>query len=96
MEYDFETKKSFVGIYDLKKGEIAIEADYEGLYTTSDGNYLAIKNGKAGIINKKLKKLVDFKYDFIENTSEIYDMAINTDKNLLFIYRSDYRKVSQR
>lgn len=80
MEYDFENKKSFVGLYDLKKGEIAIEADYEGLYTTSDGNYVAIKNGKAGIINKKLKKLVDFKYDFIDINKDFY--VVSKDKKI--------------
>ena len=80
MEYDLKTKKSYVGLYDLKKGEIAIEADYEGLYTTSDGNYVAIKNGKAGIINKKLKKLVDFKYDFIDINKDFY--VVGKDKKL--------------
>ena len=33
---------------------------------------------------------------FIENPSEVYDFARNNAKNLLMIYRSDYRKVSQR
>jgi hypothetical protein len=28
--------------------------------------------------------------------SDIFDMAKNNKKNLLFIYRSDYRKLSQR
>ena len=32
----------------------------------------------------------------IENISDIYDFALNNEKNLLLIYRSDYRKLSQR
>lgn len=32
----------------------------------------------------------------IKNYTEVYDLALKNDKNLLFIYRSDYRKVSQR
>lgn len=32
----------------------------------------------------------------IKDYTEVYDLALKNDKNLLFIYRSDYRKVSQR
>lgn len=49
-----------------------------------------------GDLGLSISSRLDKKYDFIENASEIYDMAINNNKNLLFIYRSDYRKVSQR
>lgn len=33
---------------------------------------------------------------YFKNRKEVYDLAIKNDKNLLFIYRSDYRKLSQR
>ena len=36
------------------------------------------------------------KYPYYENPSDVYDLAIKNNKNLLFIYRSDYRKLSQR
>ncbi len=52
-----------------------------------------ILTGELGFsIKSKLTK----KATYIENYNDVYDMAINNNKNLLFIYRSDYRKVSQR
>ena len=33
---------------------------------------------------------------YIENYDDVYEKAVNDGKNLLFIYRSDYRKLSQR
>ena len=35
-------------------------------------------------------------YKYIKNYSDIYNIAVKDNKNLLFIYRSDYRKVSNR
>ncbi len=68
------------GLYDLETSEIIIDASYSGLYNANDGNYVAVKNGKAGIINKKLKKLVDFKYDFIDVNDGYY--VVSKDKKL--------------
>lgn len=36
------------------------------------------------------------KHTYIKNYDDVYDLAIKNNKNLLFIYRSDYRKVSKR
>ena len=43
-------------------------------------------------LNQRLTK----KATYFKNYEDVYDLAINDDKNLLFIYRSDYRKLSQR
>ena len=52
-----------------------------------------ILTGDLGLsISKKITK----PYTYIEKYTDVYDLAIKTNKNLLFIYRSDYRKVSQR
>ncbi len=52
-----------------------------------------ILTGDLGLsISKKITK----PYTFIEKYSDVYDLAIKNNKNLLFIYRSDYRKLSQR
>ena len=87
------------GLYDLKNGEVVINPTYEGLYTSFDGNYVAIKDGKAGIINKKLKKLVDFEYDFIAIQEDYYvvsknnKLAIMDSKfNLVTGFDFDYQK----
>ncbi|MBE6499028.1 MAG: coenzyme F430 synthase [Methanobrevibacter thaueri] len=41
------------------------------------------------------EKLTD-KSPYYENYMDVYDLAVKNNKNLLFIYRSDYRKLSQR
>ena len=46
--------------------------------------------GKA-ILDKMTKKVM-----FIRDYEDCYDYVINENKNLLFIYRSDYRKITQR
>ncbi|WP_405268146.1 coenzyme F430 synthase [Methanobrevibacter sp.] len=49
-----------------------------------------------GDVGKSISKKTSEKYTVIENYNDVYDMAIRDNKNLLFIYRSDYRKLSQR
>ena len=52
-----------------------------------------ILTGDVGIaISQKMSK----KCNVVENYQDVYDIAIQNKKNLLFIYRSDYRKLSQR
>lgn len=49
--------------------------------------------GEVGLsISSKLTK----EYNYYENYLDVYDLATKNNKNLLFIYRSDYRKISQR
>ncbi|MBR0369829.1 MAG: coenzyme F430 synthase [Methanobrevibacter sp.] len=52
-----------------------------------------ILTGEVGksILNKINKKVI-----FIEDYNAVYDFAIENNRNLLFIYRSDYRKLSKR
>lgn len=64
--YIIISKNNLYGLYDLVEGKIVIKATYNDLYTGVNGEYVAIKDGKTGIINKKLKKIVDFNYDFID------------------------------
>ncbi len=49
-----------------------------------------------GDVGKSIHDKMSRKVHFIENYSDCYDCAIKRNKNLLFIYRSDYRKISQR
>lgn len=78
------------GIFDLSKGEMIVNTKYDGLYTTESGNYIAVKNKKAGIVNIKSKILVDFKYDFISDEGEFYVIASN---NKLGILDKNYKVV---
>lgn len=96
-------KESINMINDLEDYYIAIGGDYgitceeinedklsEFLNTL---DYELILTGDVGLsIAKKLNK----QHPYFENQQDIYNLAINNDKNLLFIYRSDYRKVSTR
>lgn len=58
---------------------------------TIEGDIILTGEVGSSILDKMTKKA-----DYIKNIDEVYDMAIANDKNLLFIYRSDYHKISQR
>ena len=49
-----------------------------------------------GDVGLGIFKKMNNKATYVENYQETYDIAIKDNKNLLFIYRSDYRKLSQR
>jgi hypothetical protein len=76
------------GLYDLIKDEIIIKPSYDDLYTTYNSSYVATKDGKTGIIDKKLKKLVDFSYDFIDINKDYY---IVSKDNKLALLDSNYQ-----
>lgn len=86
-----DTKSEYkYGVYDLNENEMIINTKYDGLYTTNNGNYIAIKDKKAGIINIKSKILVDFKYEFISDEKDFY--VVSTNKKL-GILDKDYKEV---
>ena len=90
-------------IDDLKDYCISIGGDYGITCEEIDEDKLAsflntldhdiILTGDVGM---SIKPKLTINTQFIENTSDIYDLAIKNNKNLLFIYRSDYREVSKR
>ncbi len=49
-----------------------------------------------GEVGENISKRVNKKIKVIPEYEKVYDMAIEKNKNLLFIYRSDYRKISER
>ena len=96
-------KESINMIDDLKNYYISIGGDYGITCEEIDEEKLSeflnklntpiILTGDLGLsISEKLSN----NYEYLKNYSDVYDLAINNNKNLLFIYRSDYRKVSQR
>lgn len=78
------------GVYDLSADAIIIKPQYEGLYTNK-GNYIAIKDGKAGIVTDKLKKIVDFQYDFIAMFDDYY---VVSKQNKMAIMDASYKLVT--
>ncbi len=49
-----------------------------------------------GEVGKSILNKINKKVNFIEDYNAVYDFAIENNRNLLFIYRSDYRKLSKR
>lgn len=96
-------KKSVEMINDLNDWYVAIGGDYgitcEEIDEDKVAKYLntieaeIILTGDVGhSINSKLSE----KLPHVQNAGNVYDLAVENNKNLLFIYRSDYHKLSQR
>lgn len=49
-----------------------------------------------GEVGKSISNKTNKKITYIEDYKSVYNLAIENNKNLLFIYRSDYRKLSER
>lgn len=49
-----------------------------------------------GDVGESISYKMSKKCDIVKNYADVYDISIKDKKNLLFIYRSDYRKLSQR
>lgn len=90
-------------IRDLEDYIVAIGGDYGITCEEIDENKVSeflegldieiILTGDVGLsISKRMAK--DCKV--IKDYNEVYDIAVKNNKNLLFIYRSDYRKLKQR
>lgn len=78
------------GVYDIKNEEMIVNTKYDGLYTTLKGDYIAIKDKKVGIINVKSKILLDFKYDYINDSDNFYVIVKN---NKLGIIDNEFNEV---
>lgn len=91
-EYRNGYETGLYGLYSLKENKIVINPQYEGLYTDDEETYIAIKNGKAGIINDKLKKIVNFEYDFIDRNEDYYVVSKN---NKMAIMDNDYNVITK-
>lgn len=49
-----------------------------------------------GDVGRSISERLSEKHQYFEDYNDVYDLAINNNKNLLFIYRSDYRKLEFR
>ena len=96
-------KESIKMIDELKNYYISIGGDYGITCEEIDENILSefldtlthdiILTGDVGL---SLSKKIHNNYQYIENYEDVYKLAIKNNKNLLFIYRSNYSKVSFR
>ena len=49
-----------------------------------------------GEVGKSILNKINKKIEYVPDYNLVYDFAIDNNKNLLFIYRSDYKKLSKR
>ena len=49
-----------------------------------------------GEVGREILKKMNKKVKYLKNFQDIYEQAIHNNKNLLLIYRSDYRKLNKR
>ena len=96
-------KKSIEMIDDLDSYLVAIGGDYGITCEEIDEdllsdylNTLECDMILTGDVGKALLERMPGKAEYIRDYVDCYDYAINENRNLLFIYRSDYRKLSQR
>ncbi len=96
-------RQSIEMIPDIDRYVIAVGGDYgitceeidemqvANYLDTTDCNIILTGDVGSAIADKMAKKVC-----VVKNADEVYDIALKDGKNLLFIYRSDYRKVSKR
>lgn len=90
-------------IKDLENYYIAIGGDYgitcEEIDEEKVSSYLEDNDFNlilTGDVGKGIREKMIKKPKLIANYEDVYDLAIGEGKNLLFIYRSDYRELSKR
>ena len=96
-------KQSINMIGDIENYYISIGGDYgitcEEIDEDKVSKYLDTLTCEiilTGDVGASIAKKMTNSYTYIENYLEVYNKANTDNKNLLFIYRSDYSKVSQR
>ena len=90
-------------IGDLENWYVAVGGDYgitcEEIDEDKVADYLNSLETEiilTGDVGSSILAKMSGEAEFIGNIDEIYNMAVDDGRNLLFIYRSDYRKLSQR
>lgn len=96
-------KESVNMIQNLQDYYISIGGDYgitcEEIDEEKLSNFLNTLNTDiilTGELGLSIEPKLTEKTQYFKDYSDVYDLAIKNNKNLLFIYRSDYRKLSQR
>ena len=90
-------------IGNLEDYYVAIGGDYgitcEEINEDKVSEFLDLQNCKiilTGDVGESISHKMSKKCELVKDYHDVYDIALKNDKNLLFIYRSDYRKLSQR
>lgn len=96
-------RQSINMIGDLEGWYVAIGGDYGITCEEIDEDKVAdyLNNLESDImltgdVGSSIQSKMARKADYIDSIDEVYGLAVRDGKNLLFIYRSDYHKLSQR
>ena len=79
------------GLYSIKEEKVVLDFDYDGLYPDSNGNLVAIKNNKAGVIDLKGNVIVDYDYDFMDRNDGF--MVVSKNKKMA-IMNNEYKLIT--
>ena len=76
-------KKYSYGVYDIVDNKALITPKYETIVYLHDDLFIAVKNGKSGIINTNDSVKLDFKYDVVEYANGLYFVGNNETLRVL-------------
>ena len=71
-QYGVIVKDSKYGLYDIKAEKVLITPTYDGLSYLTGDRFVAVQNGKSGIIDSNNKTLLSFEYDAIAYSNSLY------------------------
>lgn len=83
-------EENLYGLYDINKDKEVVSPSYKVLHYMGSKKYVAVKDDKAGIIDKNGKVLLDFKYMFIEKDGNYY---LAGKDNKLIVLDSNYKEI---
>ena len=80
------------GLYDVKDEKILIDPSYEGLIYLYSDVFVAVKDGKSGLVNTNNKVLLDFDYDYITYANGLYFVGY---QEKIHIFNSKYEEIGE-
>lgn len=78
-----DSKKYSYGVYDVIDNKSLIKPKYDAMVYLFDDLFIAVKNGKSGIVDTSDSVKVDFKYDAIEYANGLYFVGNNETLHVL-------------
>ena len=83
-------KKYSYGVYDIVDNKTLITPKYETVVYLHDDLFIAVKNGKSGIINTSDSVKLDFKYDVIDYANGLYFVG---NKETLRVFDNNFKEI---
>lgn len=89
-QYVMTRKNNLIGLYDVKNEKELLKPVYQDLISISDNKFIAVQNGKAGIIDASGKILLDFRYSMLEKAGGYY---VAGKENGIVILNDQYQEI---